>query len=127
MCQWVPWQVWDLEWLHLNEDGSMQSKSGNLKNRMPAPTDTGPMATLAHTSYVYCAKFHPAKSSDYPVVFTAGYDGNIRIWDIGTTSVLQTLNYHNSWVNAIVCSPDGTRIFSAAADGELFVCRSVAP
>ena len=115
-------KVWDLEWLHLNADGSIQSKKSSLQ-RMSPPVDSGPIAVLAHTSYVYSAKFHPAIASGHPVVLTGGFDGKLRIWDVGACTVLQTLDYHHSWINAIACSLDGTRIFSAAADGELFVCR----
>lgn len=119
-------KVWDLEWLHLNADGSIQSKKSSLQ-RMSPPVDSGPIAVLAHTSYVYSAKFHPAIASGHPVVLTGGFDGKLRIWDVGACTVLQTLDYHHSWINAIACSLDGTRIFSAAADGELFVCRFSLP
>lgn len=116
-------KVWDLEWLHLNHDGSVQNPSNKHKNPMSPPVDSSAMATLAHTSYVYSAKFHPANSGQNPVVFTAGFDTLVRIWDVSSATVLRSLSYHSSWVNSIACSPDGTRIFTAAANGELFVCR----
>lgn len=38
-----------------------------------------PWRTLAHPSYVYCARFHPISED---IVVTAGYDKLMRVWNI---------------------------------------------
>ena len=38
-----------------------------------------PWRTLAHPSYVYCARFHPIVEE---YVVTAGYDKIIRVWSM---------------------------------------------
>ncbi|MFD1117252.1 WD40 repeat domain-containing protein, partial [Sphaerisporangium aureirubrum] len=48
---------------------------------------------------------------------TASGDGTARIWDPATGTLLHTLTGHNSTVNALAYSPDGTQLTTASGDG----------
>ena len=50
---------------------------------------------------------------------SAGYDGEVRIWDVSTGSARDTLTGHTSWVGALVAAPDGSWLASADNAGEV--------
>ncbi len=53
-----------------------------------------------------------AFSFDSRQVFSAGGDGNIKVWDVATGQPLRTLEGHSDSVIAVAFSPDGRRIAS---------------
>jgi WD40 repeat protein len=60
-------------------------------------------------------------SPDGETMVTGSDDGRLRIWDVGSGEVLQTLTGHGSSVFSIAYSPDGTKMLSGDGDGTLFL------
>lgn len=57
-----------------------------------------------------------AFSPDGQCLATAGFDMNIRIWDVATAKVLRTLSGHGEKIIAVAFSPDGRWLASASED-----------
>uniref|UniRef100_A0A0N5A961 Target of rapamycin complex subunit lst8 n=1 Tax=Syphacia muris TaxID=451379 RepID=A0A0N5A961_9BILA len=45
-----------------------------------------------------------------PFLASAGYDQYIRLWDVGTSTSLESIRYKESQVNSIQFSPDGSQL-----------------
>lgn len=67
----------------------------------------------ANGGTVYAASFSP----DSSLLATAGWDGNARIWNTRSGSLVATLRGHTDWVKSIDFSPDGQRLVTASLDG----------
>lgn len=76
---------------------------------------------LAHPSYVYAARFVPAKSH----VFVSGcYDHVLRVWSSNKTggySIVQELTNHLGFVNTLCFNPEGNVLFSGDRQGVILV------
>ena len=77
---------------------------------------------LPHPKFVYTAKFHPL---DNNYIFTAGYDGIIRVWDLSKKKNTKDLTGHKTRVNTIVFAPNGRRLYAGDANGTISVWRTV--
>ncbi|KAG7176425.1 jouberin-like [Homarus americanus] len=76
---------------------------------------------LTHPSYVYVARFVPARSQ---VVVSGCYDHVLRVWSCsnsGRYSVAQELSNHLGFVNALCFNADGTILFSGDKQGVILV------
>ncbi|MGH3933886.1 MAG: WD40 repeat domain-containing protein, partial [Pseudonocardiaceae bacterium] len=62
-----------------------------------------------------------AWSPDSTRLASAGYGGEVRVWDAATGTPQATLTGHTGGVNAVAWSPDGTRLASAGYGGEVRV------
>ncbi|CAL8291800.1 unnamed protein product [Gadus morhua 'NCC'] len=80
---------------------------------------------LPHPSFVYSARYHPAAPH---LVVTGGYDGLLRAWRVDGHDVngqlLQELEGHGSFINAVCFDCEGTRLFSADNSGVIIVWRT---
>jgi WD40 repeat protein/serine/threonine protein kinase len=74
-----------------------------------------PVCLGGHTQAVLAAAFHP----DGRRLASASADGSVRIWDVTTGGVLQTLQAHAGHVSAVAFSADGVRLASAGSDGTI--------
>lgn len=72
-----------------------------------------------HSDAVLVVAFSP----DGECLASGGGDNQIRIWDIATTTPLETLSSHNHWVQVLSWSPDSTFLASGSRDGGLRVWR----
>lgn len=54
-------------------------------------------------------------------VVSGSWDYTIKIWDIETQELVQTLSEHSGWIKSIVFSPDGKKLISGSADKTLKV------
>jgi len=79
-----------------------------LKKSPPAT----PTAFFGHTDEVWDAAISP----DGKTLATAGFDLTVRIWDIATVKLKQTLRGHSARVYSVAFDRDGTHLVSASAD-----------
>lgn len=66
-----------------------------------------------HLDILFDAEFSP----DGSVLATAGYEGAIHLWDLGSGKLLRSMTAHNGAVYDLAFSPDGTVLASASGDG----------
>lgn len=78
--------------------------------------DTTSHRVLLHPCFVYAACFHPR---DPQTAFTAGYDGNVRVWDATAAQVLQVVTVTKGCVNCLCVDPVAKRLFAGDANGML--------
>jgi WD40 repeat protein len=57
--------------------------------------------------------------SDCRVVAVGGSDGKVRLWDVQTGKLQETLGGHTDEVYSIACSPDGKTLASVSQDETL--------
>jgi WD40 repeat protein/tRNA A-37 threonylcarbamoyl transferase component Bud32 len=65
-----------------------------------------------HTATITDIAFHP----DGHRLFSAGHDHTIRIWDVQTGALLQTLGDHTDAIQSVNLSPDGRLLASCGLD-----------
>jgi WD40 repeat protein len=78
-----------------------------------------PILTLFHSHWVNAV----AINADSRTLASAGRDG-IKLWDLATGKLLNTLNEHSDWVSAIAFSPDGKILASGGYDKKIKLWRS---
>lgn len=66
-----------------------------------------------HTDAVTCLQF----STDQSKLLSASFDRTIKVWDLNTGKVIQTLVGHRLWVWSARFSPDEKFVVSASEDG----------
>lgn len=60
-------------------------------------------------------------SRDGKLAATAGYDGQVKLWDYPARTLKADLKKHKGWVRSLDFSPDGTKLASAGEDGTVIV------
>lgn len=60
-------------------------------------------------------------SADDTLIATGGFDDTVRLFDTFTGEMYNTLYGHNEDIYDLAFSPDGTRLYSAGADGQVIV------
>jgi COMPASS component SWD3 len=71
---------------------------------------------LQHSdSDIYACRFHPAQRW----IATGGYDKEIKIWDLETCRLIQTLSGHDLAVSSLVFHPMGNLLVSGGKDSSL--------
>ncbi|MFM7248620.1 MAG: WD40 repeat domain-containing protein [Planctomycetaceae bacterium] len=60
-------------------------------------------------------------SHDGRFAATAGYDGQVKLWDLPGRALKADLKKHKGWVRALDFSPDGTKLATAGEDGTVVV------
>ena len=53
---------------------------------------------------------------DGNTIATGSYDRTVRLWDIATSTLINTLTGHTSSVNSVAYSPDGNTIATGSED-----------
>lgn len=68
---------------------------------------------MGHSSHVNKAVFSP----DGALVSSAGFSGELCVWDVRSGELVHDLKGHEQSVNGIVFNEEGTVLYSAAKDG----------
>jgi len=69
-----------------------------------------------HTDWVSCVRFSPNQKD--PLIVSAGWDKLVKVWNL-TNCKLRTNHYgHNSYINTVTVSPDGSLCASGGRDGK---------
>jgi eukaryotic-like serine/threonine-protein kinase len=71
-----------------------------------------PRVLRGHTATITAVVFHP----DGRRLFSASHDHSIKVWDVGTGQLLQTLDGHKDAIYCLDLSPDGRRLASCGWD-----------
>jgi WD40 repeat protein len=58
-----------------------------------------------------------AASQEHQFILASGsYDQTVKLWDVGTGRILETLRGHASWVWSVAFSPQGQLLASCSSD-----------
>lgn len=108
-----------------SSDGRLlASASGDNKSTVNTVTlwDTAswqPVRTFnGHERAVVAVAFSP---NEEELVASAGYDGNIRLWNARTGDETLTLEGHSAWIHKLVFGPHGKRLASAGSDNTVMI------
>ncbi|KAG7465735.1 hypothetical protein MATL_G00156670 [Megalops atlanticus] len=114
--------VYDLCWSRDNLTLLSASSDGTVRVWDVERMDRLARKVLPHPCFVYCARYHPYAQD---LVVTGGYDCLLRVWNLGVRDVngqlLQELEGHRSFINALCFDEDGLRMFSGDNVGLIFV------
>lgn len=69
----------------------------------------------AHTDWVSCVRFSPNVQA--PVFVSAGWDKQVKVWNLNTCKLRSNLIGHDGYVNTVTVSPDGSLCASGGKDG----------
>ncbi len=75
------------------------------------------IAQLNHPGGATSVAFSPGGET----LFSAGYDGKVRVWTLATRAVARTLEGPTKTIWSIDVSPDGSRIAAAGEDATIYV------
>lgn len=80
-----------------------------------SPADVRFSPQVGHSAVVRAI----AASSDGRFALSAGHDGSIKQWDLGSKKLVRTMSRVDSIVNAVAISPEGASAVSGGIDGML--------
>ncbi|KXS12203.1 WD40 repeat-like protein [Gonapodya prolifera JEL478] len=118
--------VYQLAWSH--DDSLLASASADSTARVWTISESGVRQThsFRHPGYVYTCAWHPM--ADWPrILFTGGWDSRVRAWrcegadagevDNGSARPVGIFSGHETYVNCIAFTGDGTKMFSGDGGG----------
>ncbi|MES1916112.1 MAG: hypothetical protein MHM6MM_007961 [Cercozoa sp. M6MM] len=76
-----------------------------------------------HKDWVSCVRFSPQRVDEEgnvlpPVVVSAGWDKQVKFWDVQNTSLVQNLEEkHTSFISSVSMAPDGSLCATGGKDG----------
>jgi WD40 repeat protein len=98
--------------LGLCAQDAVEAQESSATFTLPAGAEI--VLQLGHSSDGAYFEFSP----DQRLILSAGSDGTLKLWDIGTGRLLRTMEGREaSGIDQAVFSPDGTRVLSGGIDG----------
>ena len=83
------------------------ARTGELLRVFQHSTDLTGLGQVARVA------FNPGGSR----LFTAAWDGTVKVWNVASGQLVETVDAHNDQVNGVAVSPDGTRLVTGSSDG----------
>ncbi|KJY42433.1 hypothetical protein VR41_07965 [Streptomyces sp. NRRL B-1568] len=110
----VAWSADGKRALTASEDGTLQlwDMTERTSLRRMRTRRTSLRRIRVHTSPVYCLAWSPSDR----LVAAGSEDGRLRVFDLETGLLLNTLPGHMGWVSSVAWSPDGTALVSGSED-----------
>merc|ERR1719461_2203342 len=94
-----------------------RDKTIKLWNVIGVPKYTlGDGTDTAHEDWVTCVRFSP--NSEQPVIVSASCDWTVKVWNLSRCKLRFNLCGHNSRINCVTVSPDGSLCASGGKDGK---------
>jgi len=94
-----------------------RDKTIKLWNVIGVPKYTlGDGTDTAHEDWVTCVRFSP--NSEQPVIVSASCDWTVKVWNLQRCKLRFNLCGHNSRINCVTVSPDGSLCASGSKDGK---------
>ncbi|MBT2408667.1 MULTISPECIES: TIR domain-containing protein [unclassified Streptomyces] len=110
----VSWNADGKRALTASEDGTL--RLWDMTERTSLRRTRGRITSLrriqVHTSPVYCLAWSPSDR----LAATGSEDGRLRVFDVETGILLNTLPGHTGWVSSVAWSPDGRTLVSGSED-----------
>merc|ERR1712127_835329 len=69
----------------------------------------------SHTEWVSTVQFSPTTNN--PVIVSGGWDAKVKVWHLSNSHLKSNFDGHNSQVNSVTVSPDGSLAASGGKDG----------
>lgn len=69
----------------------------------------------SHTEWVSTVQFSPTTNN--PVIVSGGWDAKVKVWHLSNFHLKSNFDGHNSQVNSVTVSPDGSLAASGGKDG----------
>ncbi|MEH2171168.1 MAG: trypsin-like peptidase domain-containing protein [Nostoc sp.] len=79
-------------------------------------TMTGHSKTLLKNGFIEGSVYSVAISPDGKTLASGSGDKTIKIWNLSTGKVINTLKGHSSWIKSVAISPDGRTLASGSGD-----------
>eukprot|EP00762_Andalucia_godoyi_P003794 ANDGO_08492.mRNA.1 WD repeat-containing protein tag-125 len=103
------------------QQGEKKSESSDPQETTSVSSDglasfAEPLMRFAHPCFAYCARMHPTCENPR-LLFTGGYDHQIRVFNRDTGTLMRVISGHHSFVNSLVFDAQGTRMYTADGDG----------
>lgn len=70
-----------------------------------------------HSEWVSCVRFSPQRQNAPPVVVSAGWDKQVKVWSLSNCKLRKNLVGHTGYLNTVTVSPDGSLCASGGKDG----------
>lgn len=70
-----------------------------------------------YTDVLYGAAFTP----DSALLLSAGFDRQVRVWDVQTGSLCVTFNHHNRWIFSLAISSSGQTVAWGDSEGKVWL------
>jgi len=96
-----------------------RDKSIKLWNVIGVPKYTlGDGTDTHHKDWVTCVRFSPSSGGEEPVIVSASCDWTVKVWNLSRCKLRFNLCGHNSRINCVTVSPDGSLCASGGKDGK---------
>jgi WD40 repeat protein len=109
-------QMGEVKYAAFDREGKRLATSSSDKTvRIFDVTEGKELAILKQPDTAFCAQFIP----DSELLITGDYRGFLRIWDLRTNTVGQTLRAHADWIQRLTFSRDMSTLATAGRDGSV--------
>eukprot|EP01013_Petalomonas_cantuscygni_P010045 TRINITY_DN2299_c0_g1_i1.p2 TRINITY_DN2299_c0_g1~~TRINITY_DN2299_c0_g1_i1.p2 ORF type:complete len:342 (+),score=73.92 TRINITY_DN2299_c0_g1_i1:36-1028(+) len=101
-----------------SRDRSVKIWNALALNKFTFDSDPRGAGAGAHCDCVSSVRFSPVFPAEEPIVVSGGWDGRVKIWNLGNYTLSRTLEaQHRGFINSVCISPDGSLCATGGKDG----------